>query len=50
MLEVHPGYLDSAFAAIEEQWEDTETYIREALKISDDEIAQLQNKFLVQDD
>ena len=50
MLEVHPDYLDSAFAAIEEQWGNTQTYIREALKITDDEIAQLQNKFLVHND
>ena len=43
MLEVHPDYLDSAFAAIEEQWGNTETYIREALKINDDEINEFNN-------
>ena len=47
MLEVQADYLNSAFAAIDEHWGDSETYIREALNISDQEIQALRRKFLV---
>ena len=47
MLEVQADYLNSAFAAIDENWGDSETYIREALNISDQQIQHLRSKFLV---
>ncbi|MBT8149078.1 MAG: tyrosine-protein phosphatase [Gammaproteobacteria bacterium] len=46
MLEVQPEYINAAFHAIDEQWGDTETYINQALQVTDAELQALRDKFL----
>ena len=49
MLEVHPDYINAAFDTIDEQWGDAETYITQALQLSEAELQALRDKFLQAD-
>ena len=46
LLEVRGEYLDASFAAVRSAWGDTDTYLREALGLSDDRRAHLRDQLL----
>lgn len=46
LLEVREEYLDASLAAVRSAWGDTDTYLREALGLSDDRRARLRDQLL----
>jgi protein-tyrosine phosphatase len=47
LLEVHPVYLEEAFRAIEEEYGSMEHYIRQGLRISEEQQATIRKQYLV---
>jgi protein tyrosine/serine phosphatase len=46
MLEVHEDYLAEAFAAIDREYPSIEDYLRDALQVGPDEVAELRRRYL----